>query len=151
MPNLNCAISCPTLYFLFLKLKLFSGKWSSEGNNNPISGKKEIETIQYLLHFPSIGTKRIWYWSKQEDVRIQLVYFFKKADFPFISVERPKPPRPKAIHLSIHFFQFSKKYLMLVSANHLCLSASFFSSIVIPLSSSLSLSPVPGTDWEKKQ
>ena len=30
---------------------------------------------------------------------------------------------------------------------YLCLSASFFSSIVIPLSSSLSLSPVPGTDW----
>merc|ERR1712012_957374 len=33
-----------------------------------------------------------------------------------------------------------------LSASCLCLSASFFSSIVIPLSSSLSLSPVPGTD-----
>ena len=36
-----------------------------------------------------------------------------------------------------------------LKVNYLSLSASFFSSIVIPSSFLSSLSPVPGTDWEK--
>ena len=47
------------------------------------------------------------------------------------------------------FLKKRNAHTCLIKINYLSLSASFFSSIVIPSSFLSSLSPVPGTDWER--
>ena len=74
---------------------------------------------------------------------------FSLDSCPHRAANNPSGNRKNKFRKSVRTIVFNPTCASIIFIHarpHLCRSASFFSSMVMPLSSSLSLSPVPGTD-----